>query len=139
MAQERPTIHLAPHFHFDPIWIEDQRTYTRRAFELVRELLAACRTDEGYHIILSELNYLKPFLSAYSEDREFVRDLAAAGRLETGGSYGQPNEMSIQGEALIRNLLHGGLYHEGMLGGQPAVYMPLDVFGHCLQLPQIVV
>ena len=138
MTQERPTIHLAPHFHFDPVWIEDQRTYTRRAFELVRQLLAACRTDEGYHIILSELDYLKPFLSAYGEDREFVRDLAAAGRLETGGSYGQPNEMSIQGEALLRNLLHGGLYHEGMLGVQPAVYMPLDVFGHCLQLPQIV-
>jgi len=36
MSHERATIHLAPHFHYDPVWIEDQRTYTRQAFELVQ-------------------------------------------------------------------------------------------------------
>jgi len=137
MQRERAKIHLVPHFHYDPVWIEDQRTYARQAFELVDAYLEACRSDPGYHIILSELDYLRPFLAAHSESRQFVLELVAAGRVCTGGSYGEPNEMTIQGEPLIRNLLYGRLYHEGMLGAKPTVYLPFDVFGHCLQLPQL--
>jgi len=138
MAQEPAKIHLVPHFHFDPVWIEDQRTYARRAFELVEQYLEACRREEGYHFLLSELDYVQPFMAAYSEHRSFVRELAAAGRIGGGGSYSQPNEMSLQGEAIVRNLIYGRLYHEGLLGMKPTVYLPLDVFGHCLQLPQLV-
>jgi alpha-mannosidase len=136
--ERRPAkIHLVAHFHYDPVWIEDQRTYTNQAFGLVKEYLEACRKDLRYHIILSEVDYLRPFLAAHSEDRQFILELVAAGRICTGGSYSEPNEMSIQGEPLIRNLLYGRLFHEGILGAKPAVYMPLDVFGHCIQLPQI--
>jgi len=137
MEREPAVIHLVPHFHYDPVWIEDQRTYTNQAFELIKQYLEACRTDPGYHIILSEMDYLRPFLAVHSEQRQFILELVAAGRVCTGGSYSQPNEMSIQGEPLIRNLLYGRLFHEGILGAKPTVYLPLDVFGHCIQLPQI--
>jgi len=137
MAREPAKIHLVAHFHYDPVWIKDQRTYTKEAFELVKQYLEACREDPGYHIMLSELDYLQPFLASHSEHREYVRELIAAGRVSTGGSYSQPNEMTIQGEPLIRNLVYGRAYHEGILSAKPTVYMPLDVFGHCPQLPQI--
>jgi hypothetical protein len=137
MEREPAVIHLVPHFHYDPMWIEDQRSYTNQACELVRQYLEACRKDPGYHIILSEMDYLRPFLAAHSEQRQFLLGLAAEGRVCTGGSYSQPNEMSIQGEPLIRNLLYGRLFHEGIIGVKPSVYLPFDVFGHCLQLPQI--
>ncbi len=138
MAREPAKIHLISHFHYDPVWIKDQRTYTNEAFALVQQYLDGCRQDDGYHIILSELDYLQPFLAAHSEQRDYVRELIAVGRVCTGGSYSQPNEMTIQGEALIRNLIYGRAYHEDMLGAKPTVYMPFDVFGHCPQLPQIV-
>ncbi len=138
MAREPAKIHLITHFHYDPVWIKDQRTYTNEAFDLVQQYLDGCRQDEGYHIILSELDYVQPFFAAFSEHREFIRELIASGRICTGGSYSQPNEMTIQGEALIRNLIYGRAYHENMLGAKPTVYMPFDVFGHCPQLPQIV-
>ena len=137
MAEERATIHLVPHFHYHPVGQEDQRTYTRRAFELVQEHLEACRRDPGYHLLLSELDYLQPFLAAHGEHRDFLRELVSDGRIETSGAYSQPNEMCLQGEAIIRNILYGRLYQEGLLGATPTVYLPLDVFGHCLQLPQI--
>jgi alpha-mannosidase len=139
MESDRATIHVVPHFHYDPVWIEDQRTYTRRAFDLVLEYLRACREDEGYRFMLSEIDYVKPFLGAYSDEREFVRELVEAGRVQVGGAYGQPNEMSIQGESIIRNIVYGRRYYEAALGGNSQVYMPLDVFGHCVQLPQIAV
>ncbi|MBN1461479.1 MAG: hypothetical protein JXA57_18275 [Armatimonadetes bacterium] len=137
MDRQSPRIHLVPHFHYDPVWIEDQRTYTNRAFDLIERYLTACEKDEGYHLLLSELDYLRPFLAARTDHRQLVNALIAAGRIATGGSYSQPNEMTIQGEPLIRNLLYGRLYHEGALGTTPTAYLPLDVFGHCLQLPQI--
>jgi alpha-mannosidase len=137
MAKERAAIHLAPHFHYDPVWIEDQRTYTRQAFELVRQYLEACRQDEAYHFLLSELDYLRPFLATFGDERQFLTELIATGRVGTSGSYSQPNEMTVQGEPLIRNLVYGRLYHRDVLGVAPKAYLPLDVFGHCVQLPQI--
>lgn len=137
MAQEPAKIHLVPHFHYDPVWIEDQRTYTGQAFDLVHAYLEACRQDEGFHFLLSDLDCLQPFMGAHSEHRDYVRELVRRGRIGTGGSYNEPNEMTVQGEAVIRNMLYGRLYHEGHLGAKPAVYLPLDVFGHCPQLPQI--
>ncbi len=137
MERQPAKIHLVAHFHYDPVWIEDQRTYTNHAFDLVRQYLDECRKDPDYHIILSEVDYLRPFLTAHGEDRAFISELVAAGRISTGGAYSEPNEMTIQGEPLIRNLLYGRLFHEGVLAAKPTVYMPLDVFGHCVQLPQL--
>ena len=137
MADERATIHLAPHFHYRPLGTDDQRACTRRGCELVQEYLQACQRDTSYHLVLSDLDYLQPFFARYSDQRELVRDLITRGRIETGGAYGQPHEMCLQGEAIIRNLLYGRLYQEGLLGAKPTVYLPLDVPGHCLQLPQI--
>jgi len=137
MAKEPAKIHLVPHFHYDPVWIEDQRTYTNAACELVHHFLDACRDDAGYHVVLSELDYLRPFLAACADRRQFLNELVAAGRIGVSGSYSEPNEMLIQGEPLIRNLVYGRLYHEGVIGTKPTVYLPFDVFGHCLQLPQI--
>jgi len=137
MAEERATIHLVPHFRYRPAGTEDQQTYTRRACDLIQQYLEACRQDSSYHLLLSDLDYLQPFFAARSQYRQFLRDLVADGRIDTGGSYSQANEMCLQGEAIIRNLLYGRLYQEGLLGAEPSVYLPLDVFGHCIQLPQI--
>jgi len=137
MAATRRTVHVVPHFRFRALGCEDQRTCVRRAFELVRQFLAACRQDEAYHLVLSELDYLQPFLAVHGEEREFVRQLVAAGRLQLGGSYSQPDEMVLQGEAIIRNLIYGRLYHEGLLKGRPDVYLALVSSGQCVQLPQL--
>jgi alpha-mannosidase len=134
---DRPVIYLIPHFHFDPVWLEDQRTYTAQAFDLVAQYLDAAREDPTFTFILSELDYLKPYWDAFPAQRDFIRLLIAHGRLELNGGYNEPNETSIHGEALIRNLLYGRIFQQGVLGITPRVYLPLDVFGHCPQLPQI--
>jgi alpha-mannosidase len=134
---EKAAIYLVPHFHYDPVWIEDQATYTRRAFELVNGYLDACQKDPAYHVLLSEMDYLKPYWSAFAHRRDFIRSLARVGRLHTAGSYSEPNEMSLQAEGIIRNILHGRAFHEGVIGHRSRTYLPFDVFGHVVQLPQI--
>jgi alpha-mannosidase len=134
---EKPLIYLIPHFHYDPVWLEDQRTYTAHAFDLVTQYLDAARQDPSFKFILGEPDYLKPYWDAFPGQRAFLRQLVVQGRLEINAGYNEPNETSIQGEALIRNLLYGRLFQQGVLGAAPRVYLPLDVFGHCPQLPQI--
>lgn len=143
-------IYLVPHFHCDPVWIADQNMYqeggdelpkmTRHPLgflDLVRAYLDCCKKDEEYAILLSELDYLKPYWDIYPEDRSFIRYLVARGRLDLGGSYSEPNENSIGEEALVRNILYGRIFHQLQLGANPTVYLPLDVFGHTIQLSQI--
>ena len=62
MAKEPAKIHLVPHFHYDPVWIEDQRTYTNRAFELVPRSRAEYDTLEPemsviYDAFTAGINY----------------------------------------------------------------------------------
>ncbi|MBC7321498.1 hypothetical protein H5T89_12745 [bacterium] len=143
-------IYLVPHFHCDPVWIADQNMYqeggedlprmTRHPLgflDLVRAYLDCCRRDEEYAILFSELDYLKPYWDMYPEDRGFIRYLVSRRRLDVGGAYSEPNENSIGEEALVRNIFYGMVFHKFQLGADPKVYLPLDVFGHTIQLSQI--
>lgn len=131
------TIFLVPHFHYDPIWIEDQSTYTRWAFQLVQQYLDACRRDDAYEVLMSEMDFLKPYWDAFPEDRAFLLELSRQGRLHTGGSYSEANQMSLQGEAIVRNIFYGRHFHSQQLESNPRTYVPLDVFGQVVQLGQI--
>ncbi|MFA6448342.1 MAG: glycosyl hydrolase-related protein [bacterium] len=131
-------VYLTPHFHYDPVFEKDQRAYTSVGFDRCRRFLKALKEDPDYHVVFTEIDYLKPFFDLFPEEREMILKLVADNRIETGGSYSEPNEMSVGGEGLIRNILYGRAYHEGVLGDQRAgVYMPFDVFGHTIQLTQI--
>ncbi len=124
-------------FHVDPVWRDSQSGYQALTFSNLSQHLRAAQADPDFDFFMSEIPYLKPYYDAHPEDRGLIRDLIRAGRVETGGSYNQPNETTISGEALIRNILYGRLFHENVLKDYPRVYQPWDVFGHIIQLPQI--
>lgn len=130
-------VYLVPGFHSDAVWLEDQRDYAVSLLGDVRQNLEICRVDPHYGVFLHELSYLKPYYDTHPEQRGLIRELVRQGRIGTGGSYNQPAEKLISAEGIIRNIIYGRLYHERVLGDQPLVYAPWDVFGHCAQLSQI--
>ena len=134
---ERFTTFLCPHFHCDPVWLEDQATYAQILLGCTRQFLECCRQDPDYAVLLSEIDYLKPYWDTALADRDWIRELVRQGRLETGGSYSEPNEQSISGEGIVRNIIYGRGFHERVLGCAPAAYLCFDVFGHTPQLSQI--
>ena len=72
------------------------------------------------------------------EDREYVRQLLAEGRLEfVGGTYNEPNTNLTSAESTIRNAIYGIGYQRDVLGGAPATAWQLDAFGHDPQFPGI--
>jgi alpha-mannosidase len=128
--------YYTPGFHSDVIWLEDQRDYAVVLMGCLGQNLRACEADPGYGVFLHEVTYLKPYLDCHPEDRRLFRSLLAAGRIGLGGAHSLPSENLISGEAIVRNFAWGRVYHEA-LGDRPEVAMLWDVFGHCSQLPQM--
>jgi len=114
----------------------DQRTHTPVVFGLFNQYLEACRQDQGYHLVIPEIDALRLYCAANSEHRDFIRELAAAGRLDLAGGLVYQNTLCIQAESLIRNLQYGRCYAEGVLRVKPTTYLSLNPGGG-LQLPQI--
>ncbi len=134
---KKPTIFCLPGFHVDPVWRRTQAEYIEHSLSLMRQYLLACQADPYYGVYLSEIDYLKPYLDLYPEERAWLIKLIKQERCATGGAYNQPNETSIGGEALIRNLLIGRVYHQTILDDESPVFMNWDAFGHAPQTPQI--
>jgi alpha-mannosidase len=143
---------MVSHFHYDPVWWNTQAAYTeswgtaiqyRQPYQepglaLVKAHLEMARRDADYKFVLAELDYLKPYWDVYPEDRAYLRDLMAQGRLELmGGTYNEPNTNLTSAESTIRNAIYGVAYQRDVLGGAPATAWQLDAFGHDPQFPGI--
>jgi len=137
MSDGKAKTYIVPGFHSDVVWLEDQRDYAKVLMRDLEQNLLVARDDPDYGFFVHELSYLKPYLDVNAEARGALRRLIAEGRVGTGGSHSQAAETLIGGEALIRNIVYGRLYHERVLGDRPEVFMTWDVFGHCAQLAQI--
>ncbi|MCU1290813.1 MAG: Alpha-mannosidase, partial [Acidobacteria bacterium] len=124
-------------FHVDPVYLHDQRGYSRITLSNTNQYVRSMRADPGYGVYLSEIDYLKPYLDTHPEDRDFLRETVRQGRVGTGGAYNQFNELTIGGESIIRNILYGQSMHEAMLGRRARSLALWDVFGHAPQISQI--
>ncbi len=131
------TIFYLEGFHVDPVYLQDQRGYSRITLSNTNQYVQSLRADSRYGVYLSEIDYLKPYLDTHPEDRDFLRETVRQGRVGTGGSYNQFNEMTIGGESIVRNILYGQAMHEAMLGRRAKSLALWDVFGHAPQISQI--
>ena len=153
-AQPGWTVWMVPHFHYDPVWWNTQAAYTdtwdeagdeaqrfRMAFQqtgfaLVKLHLTTARRDPDYKFVLAEVDYLKPYWDAHPEDRAYLRQLLAEGRLEImGGTYNEPNTNLTSAETTARNFVYGDGFQRGVLGADPQTAWQLDAFGHDPQFP----
>ncbi|HEY1622695.1 MAG TPA: glycoside hydrolase family 38 C-terminal domain-containing protein [Streptosporangiaceae bacterium] len=147
VAEPGWTMWMVSHFHYDPVWWNTQGQFTegrlvlpdeegrlpdvRTAFELVQVHLDKARNDPDYKFVLAELDYLKPYLDVFPQDRADLRQLMAEGRLEiVGGNYNEPNTNLTNAESTIRNAVYGIGYQRDVAGGDPRTAWMLDVFGH---------
>jgi len=131
------TIFYLEGFHVDPVYLQDQRGYSRITLSNTNQYVNSLRADPKYGVFLSEIDYLKPYLDTHPEDRDFLRETVRQGRVGTGGSYNQFNETTIGGESIVRNILYGQAMHEAMLGRRAKSLALWDVFGHAPQITQI--
>jgi alpha-mannosidase len=156
VAEPGWTMVMVSHFHYDPVWWNTQASYTsdwellgsdwttrpsflHNAFALVEAHLKLAVRDPDYHVVLAELDYLKPYFDTFPEQRAVLRRLMDEGRVEmVGGTYNEPNTNLTGSETTIRNIVYGLGYQRDILGGDPRTAWQLDVFGHDPQFPGLV-
>lgn len=124
-------------FHFDTTYHQEQRTYALGAFHITRSIIERLIDNPDFKATLSEIDYLHPYYSLYPEHREVMRKSFSEGRAEADCFYNQPNDLTSSGEAFVRNLIYGQLYHRDVMGRLSTVYCPGDVFGHFSQMTQV--
>jgi alpha-mannosidase len=136
---KKRTVKLVVSTHWDREWREP---FQDLRYELVRLLDRAVEALEdgslkgpfhtdGQSILLEDYLEIRP------ERQERVEKLVRAGRFEVGPWFTMPDEFTVSGESLIRNLVYGR-ERARAIGAKPssAGYMP-DMFGHNSQMPQI--
>lgn len=124
-------------FHFDTTYHEEQRVYAMGAFDIMRRYCEQFEKDPNFKGTVSEIDYLKPYFDMFPAHRAILRKAHREGRAESDVFYNQPQALNCCGEAFVRNMLYGQLWHEEVLGRRCHVYSPGDVFGHPAQMSQI--
>ncbi len=131
------TEHIFSDFHFDTTYHQEQRTYALGAFHITKSLIERLISNPDFKATLSEIDYLHPYYSLYPQHREVLKSCFSSGRAEADCFYNQPNDLTSSGEAFVRNLIYGQLYHRDVLGRISTTYQPGDVFGHFSQITQV--
>lgn len=129
--------HVFSDFHFDTTYHQEQRTYALGAFHITKCITDNLIENPDFKAVLSEIDYLHPYYSLYPHHREAIRKAFEEGRAEADCFYNQPNDLTSSGEAFVRNMAYGQLYHRNVLGRLSRVYVPGDVFGHFSQISQV--
>jgi alpha-mannosidase/mannosylglycerate hydrolase len=137
--QKRRRVHYVPSTHWDREWHTPLFGFRYGLVRLLDRVISALEDGrlpgpfqtDGQSILTEDYLEIRP------DRRAQVEKLARAGRLAIGPWYSMPDEFTVSGESIIRNLLVGRAQARA-LGAKPACagYVP-DMFGHNSQLPQI--
>lgn len=129
---------IISHTHWDREWYRTYQDYRLRLVDVLDELLdlLAARPEFVSFLLDGQTVLLEDYLEMRPERADDVRRFVAAGRLQIGPWYTQPDEFLVSGEALIRNLALGKM-SGAQFGGSCRVGWLPDTFGHIAQLPQI--
>ena len=136
--KKRP-VHYTLSTHWDREWREPFQGIRYALVKLMDRTIAGLEDGrlKGPFLTDGQSILIDDYLEIRPDRRAQVEKLIHAGKLVIGPWYSMPDEFTVSGEALIRNLLVGRQSARAW-GGVPssAGYVP-DMFGHTSQLPQI--
>ena len=138
MDVEKKYVGIVSQTHWDREWYEPFQQYRYRLVDLTDFLLDILEGDPNYkHFIFDgQTVVLEDYEEIRPQNKERIKKLVAAGRLEVGPWYILPDEYIVSPEATVRNLLLGHMISAEYGRTMKAGYIP-DPFGHISQMPQI--
>ena len=127
------------HTHWDREWYSDANVYQHRAMEFMERVFEVHRPGGGYPAFYldGQTCLLDDYLTICPGRRQQVRDMIAAGQLQTGPWYVMPEEHQPSGESHIRNLETGLRVAEELGDKSEKVGYLCDPITYIPQMPQI--
>jgi alpha-mannosidase len=129
--------HLVSHTHWDREWYRSAEEFRQRLADLVDELITDPPREGESFLLDGQAIVIEDYLAVRPSQRERLRGLLAAGRLEAGPWYVLADELIPSGEALVRNLLAGRHLLDAIGATSPPVLYCPDSFGHPAALPEL--
>ncbi|MGM9625353.1 MAG: alpha-mannosidase [Eubacteriales bacterium] len=135
----RKTLHIIPHSHWDREWylpFETHRTRLVKLFDTLIELMEQ-NPDYTYYHMDGQFVVIEDYLEIRPQMKDRLLALVKADRIQIGPWYVLQDEYLTSGEANIRNMLYGIRLCRNF-GAEPVMsgYFP-DAFGNISQAPQI--
>jgi len=136
--KDKKTFHVISGTHWDREWRFTAEQSLLRLAELVDELLDIMERNPDYKCFLLDGGtiVIEDYLNARPQNKERLRALMQAGRIQTVMWYTLPEMSTVAPESLIRNLLTGKRMADKFGGAVNAGYTATS-YGQISQLAQI--
>lgn len=136
--KSRIKVHIVSYTHWDREFRFDFETTRRWLVRLWDNLLDIMVTKPDFKYFMPDGQFIlvEDYLEIRPERENQIRDLVKAGRLQIGPWYTLPDSSSINGEALIRNLMTG-IKKSKDFGSVMKIGYNVFSFGQISQLPQL--
>ena len=129
--------HFISNTHLDREWTMDFQHTRKLTVEFLNDLLEIMERIPGYTFLLdAQAVPIEDYLEIMPENREKLRALIQAGRINAGPWYSALDMNCLCGESIVRNLLYGHLTVEPFGPVMKVGYTPFG-WGQMSQLPQI--
>ena len=138
MAKKKSVVHLLSSTHWDREWYQPFEHYRGRLVDTLDQTLDVLEKDPEYRCfhLDGQAVMLEDYLTIRPENEDRIRSHIQSGRMLPGPWYVLSDEALVSGESLVRNLLLGREISENFGNLNQSGYV-CDLFGHCSQLPQI--
>jgi Glycosyl hydrolases family 38 N-terminal domain/Alpha mannosidase middle domain/Glycosyl hydrolases family 38 C-terminal domain len=133
------TVHYVLSTHWDREWrwpFQEFRFYLVRLMDRVTNALDDGSLETPFHTDGQSI-ILEDYLEIAPDRQELVARLLCEGKLVSGPWYVMPDEFTVSGESLIRNLELGMAIPRSYGAQSSRAGLVCDMFGHISQLPQI--
>jgi hypothetical protein len=133
-------VHIIPHSHCDPGWLDTFEQYYRRdVSRILTGVMNALSRDPSKRFVWSELSFfMRWWQTLNSADKDKFKKLVANGQLEfVGGGWVQNDEANPTAEAVVNQVSEGHDYVESLFGVRPHIGWQIDPFGHSAMTPSL--
>ena len=135
---QKKTIHILSNTHWDREWrfpLQETRLHLVKLLDKLLDLMEI-NPDYKYFNFDSQTIFLDDYLEIKPENRPRLEALIKAGRLIVGPWYTLPEEFTINGESLVRNLLMGKQVGDSFGKTSQVGYTPTS-YGQISQMAQL--
>jgi alpha-mannosidase len=137
-AARRHRVVAQGHAHIDTAWLWPLRETRRKCARSFSTVLSLMDEDPEFRFAASQMVHYAWMREDYPDLFARIRERIAEGRWEVvGGMWVEADCNIASAESLVRQVLHGALFAEEVLGVSPTVGWLPDTFGFPATLPQI--
>ena len=131
-------VYVIPHFHYDVVWVETERSYLKRVYKIIENILDIMDSDNNFKYTLDQTYYLEKLKKEKPKLFKQLADKVREGRIEiVNGGYVMPDLNLVSPQTIKKSFELANEFALKEFGIKPKVAWMIDCFGHNGLMPKI--